>query len=189
MALIVHLALAVLLARRAPGWLEASAEPSPPTLPVVLVRPLPVPPPIPPPPPEEEPAVEVPAAPVGEVTVEPQGEYRPRRPDLVFVIDEPEYAETGTPRVAGTAGVTVPEVAPESMEEALRIGRMERRGWVVLRVLVLRDGSAGEVTVEQAGDTEAAAGMARAVRALRFRPALERGRPVDAWYTLVWPPQ
>ena len=111
-----------------------------------------------------------------------------RRVDYVFDLVEPEHGESG-PRVAGTNGVTVPEIAPESAEEAARIEQLPRAGWVVLRVLVLRDGSAGEVEAAPGGDDGAAATLVPAVKRLRFRPALERGRPVDAWYTMVWPPK
>ncbi len=90
--------------------------------------------------------------------------------------------------MAGTAGVTLPEVAPESADEAGKIQEMPRSGWVVLRVLVRRDGSVQEVVPQDGGDSEAAGRMAPAVQALRFRPALQQGRPVPAWFTMVWPP-
>ena len=180
--------LAVLLVRRAPDWIDAGPIVETP-LQVVFVRPLlpQVVPPPPPPPPASAPAP-------GPVTSEQEGSAeggdpsRPRRPDLVFVIDAPEDADPAATHVAGTAGVSLPEVAPESLEEAARIGRTPRTGWVALRVLVRRDGTAGEVSVQGEGDSEAAAQMAPAVQALRFRPALLRGNAVDAWFTMVWPP-
>ena len=186
LALVVHLVLAAVLLRRSQEWIGSTPQASPP-LSVVFLRPVPAVVARPPAPPAPEPPVAVPdSSTVG--PTDAAGVFRPRPADLVFVIDEPEYAEPGTPRVAGTAGVSLPEVAAESLEEALRIGRTPRSGWVVLRVLVLQDGSVSDVTVDQAGDVEAAARMASAVKALRFRPALERGHPVDAWYTMVWPP-
>jgi hypothetical protein len=156
---------------------------------VVFERPLPQIVPAPPPTaPAPAPAKELPSLPSAGPG-EGSGPPRPRRPDLVFVIDDPDDADPEVPRVAGTAGVSLPEVAPESQEEAESVGRMPRTGWVVLRVLVRRDGTAGEVTLEGGGDTEAASRMAPAVQALRFRPAVLRGEPVDAWFTMVWPPQ
>jgi hypothetical protein len=104
------------------------------------------------------------------------------------VIDPPDDADPAVPRMAGTAGVTLPEVAPESAEDARKIEEMARAGWVVLRVLVRRDGTVQDVVPEGGGDLEAAARMGPAVRDLRFRPASQRGRPVDAWFTMVWPP-
>lgn len=187
LALGVHLALAVWLIRDVPGWNEAAGRVEPP-LPVVFVRPLPQVVPAPaPPPPSPEPAVQ-PAPASGMERGEAAEPYRPRRPDLVFVIEDPDDGDSGEPRVAGTAGVTLPEIAPESQEEARRIGEMPRSGWVVLRVLVRRDGTVDRVEPQDGGDTEAAARISPAVMALRFRPALQQGRAVDAWFTLAWPP-
>ena len=187
----VHLGLAVFLIRRAPEWVESGPIVETP-LPVVFARPLPqiVPPPPTPPPSPSAPAPE-PAPPrtsSGDEADRAAELARPRRPDLVFVIDAPEDADPAATYVAGTAGVSLPEVAPESLEEAERIGRTPRTGWVVLRVLVRRDGTAGEVALHGEGDREAATRMAPAVQALRFRPAFLRGNPVDAWFTMVWPP-
>ena len=188
-ALAAHLVLAVVLMRRGPTL--PTTGPEDPALPVVFLRPLP---PIVPPPPAAPvataPASEPPAPPAPAAEAEPgAGEpARPRRPDLVFVIDPPEEADPGEPRVAGTAGVTLPEVAPESAEEARKIQDTPRAGWVVLRVLVRRDGTVQEVVPEGGGDADAAARMAPAVRQLLFRPAVQRSRPVDAWFTMVWPP-
>ena len=182
---------AFLLVRR--GVPHAAApSPAAPSFPVVFVRPLPqiVPLPPPAPAPAPTPTAQTPAAaseapPAGE----PGESARPRRPDLVFVIDPPEEADPAEPRVAGTAGVTLPEVAPASQEEALQLQATPRRGWVVLRVLVRQDGTVQEVAAEGGGDIEAAARMAPAVKKLLFRPALQRGHPVDAWFTMVWPPR
>jgi hypothetical protein len=186
LAIGVHLALAVWLIRGAPAWNEAAGRVEPP-LPVVFIRPQPqiVPAPAPPPP-APEPAME--PAPVAAEPGEAAEPYRPRRPDLVFVIEDPDDADSGEPRVAGTAGVSLPEVATESQEEARRIGEMPRKGWVVLRVLVRRDGTVDRVEPQEGGDPEAAVRMSPAVKALRFRPALQQGRAVDAWFTLAWPP-
>jgi hypothetical protein len=84
--------------------------------------------------------------------------------------------------------VTLPEVALESEDDARKLQGMARRGWVVLRVLVRADGTVQEVTPEGGGDLEAAARMGPAVQALRFKPALQHGHPVNAWFTMVWPP-
>ena len=191
LALVAHLALALVLLRSGRALVE-TASPMEPPVAVVFVRPLPQIVPLPPPPPSSP----VPAPAAREATPAPAdpgvgtaGELpRPRRPDLVFVIDAPEDADPAEPRVAGTAGVTLPEVAPESLEEARRLQEGPRSGWVVLRVLVRRDGTVQEVAPAGGGDAAAATRMAPAVQALRFRPALERGRPVDAWFTMVWPP-
>jgi hypothetical protein len=180
------------MARRGSTF-ETTDSPPEPQVPVVFVRPLPqiVPLPTPPPAPASPaPRAEVPRpAPATAGSGETGEAARPRRPDLVFVIDPPEEADPAEPRVAGTAGVTLPEVAPESQEEALQLQETPRRGWVVLRVLVRQDGTVQEVAAEVAGDAEAAARMAPAVQRLLFRPALLRGRPVDAWFTMVWPPR
>ena len=113
LAIGVHLALAVWLIRGAPDWSEAAGRVEPP-LPVVFVRPLPPIVPAPAPPPQAaEPALE-PAPGAAAEPGEAAEPYRPRRPDLVFVIEDPDDADSGEPRVAGTAGVSLPEVAPTS---------------------------------------------------------------------------
>lgn len=191
LALTAHLVVATVLVRRGPPARGAGEAPEAPHVPVVFIPPRPQIVPRPSPPPVPPPAPLVPAAaPAEQVVASSSGAAAapPRPPDLVFQIDAPEDTDPGEPRVAGTAGVTLPEVAPESQEEARRIQDTPRRGWVVLRVLVRLDGSVEEVTPEGGGDAEAAARMAPAVRELRFRPALQRGRPVNAWFTMVWPP-
>lgn len=187
LALTAHLVLATLLVRRGPADRGAGEAPEVPHVPVVFLPPRPqiVPRPSPPPAP---PAPAAAPAPQVMASSSAGAAAPPRPPDLVFVIDPPEDTDPGEPRVAGTAGVTLPEVAPESQDEARRIQDTPRSGWVVLRVLVRLDGSVEEVTPEGGGDAEAAARMAPAVRELRFRPALQRGRPVNAWFTMVWPP-
>lgn len=175
-----------MLVRSAPEWAYGPIVEPP--LQVVFVRPRPQMVPPPPPPPASAPVLEPVSPEQAEAGGDAAGPPRPRRPDLVFVIDDPDDADPEVPRVAGTAGVSLPEVAPESLEEAESVGRMPRTGWVVLRVLVRRDGTAGEVRVEGGGAAEAASRMAPAVQALRFRPAVLRGEPVDAWFTMVWPP-
>jgi hypothetical protein len=185
LALTAHLVLAALLVRRTPTFHGMPAA-APPHVPVVFVPPRPQIVPLPPAPASPEtPAVPVP--PVGQ-SGPATAAAAPRPPDLVFVIDPPEDADPAEPRVAGTAGVTLPEIAPESAEEARKIQETPRTGWVVLRVLVRRDGTVQAILPEGGGDTEAAARMTPAVQALRFRPAMLRGQPVDAWFTMVWPP-
>ncbi|HEX5042580.1 MAG TPA: hypothetical protein VFV75_06715 [Candidatus Polarisedimenticolaceae bacterium] len=185
LALTAHLVLAGVLVRRTPTFHETPAAAH---VPVVFVPPRPQIVPMPPPPPAPEaPAVPVPQVPQSGSPA-PGAAAAPRPPDLVFVIDPPDHGDAAEPRVAGTAGVTLPEVAPESEEDARGIQEMARAGWVVLRVLVRRDGTVQEVVPGGGGDTEAAGRMGPAVRDLRFRPAVWRGRPVDAWFTMVWPP-
>jgi hypothetical protein len=189
-ALVAHLVLAAALVRRGPA--SPGTGPAEPPLSVVFVVPRPqivLPSPPPPEPVTAPPWTEAPQpAPAPEPAAGAAEPAPPRPPDLVFVLDSPDDANPAEPRVAGAAGVTLPEVAPESAEEARRIQQTPRAGWVVLRVLVRRDGTVQEVVPEGGGDAEAARRMAPAVRELRFRPALQRGRPVDAWFTLVWPP-
>ena len=115
-------------------------------------------------------------------------------PHITLYLDEPTDTRS-QPRLAGTGGVTVPTpiadtvvepVLPEGAGQVLAEGSTV---WVVLRVLVTRDGAVERVEVIQAppDDPGFAPALVEAVSQWRFEPARLRGRPVDAWHTLVHP--
>jgi TonB family protein len=101
---------------------------------------------------------------------------------------EPGPARKEPPRVAGFGGVSLPEVVEASRVDPDYPSAAKERGIegsVILEVVVLRDGTVGEVSVlrrrpEGWGFEQAATG---AVKQWRFEPARHEGVAVDAVFT------
>ena len=110
-------------------------------------------------------------------------------PDAPAPARELGSAEEKSPKVAGFGGVTLPELIPESRVDPDfpgRLSRAEMDGWVLLSVIVHRDGSVSDVTVLRAqpagwGLEEAAT---KAVQQWRYQPALFEGKPVTVQHTI-----
>jgi protein TonB len=65
--------------------------------------------------------------------------------------------------------------------------RLGEQGAVVLRVMILTDGRAGEIQLlKSSGYARLDRAAIEAVREWRFVPALRGGRPVAAWYEWRW---
>ncbi|RMG43562.1 MAG: energy transducer TonB [Acidobacteria bacterium] len=94
------------------------------------------------------------------------------------------------PLMPGIGGVTSPELIPETKvepeyPELARKARIE--GKVILRAVIRKDGTVGDIEVLRApmpdlGFTEAAIA---AVRQWRYRPGVQNGRPVDVYLTVT----
>ncbi len=105
------------------------------------------------------------------------------------LIGVPEPPPPSGPLLAGSGGVSLPEIIPESKlqpeyPELARQARLDGR--VILQAIVLKNGSVGEVEVlscthEGIGFEEAAVD---AVNQWRYKPAMQGDKPVDVYFTV-----
>lgn len=130
--------------------------------------------------------------------LEPEIQPEPFPDDAIFLLGVPQPnppmqgdgGPADEPLLAGVGDVTSPVLIPETKvtpeyPEAARVGRLE--GKVILRAVIRRDGTVGDVSVLRVsmpslGFEESA--MA-AVRQWRYQPAMQRGRPVDVYFTVM----
>jgi protein TonB len=121
---------------------------------------------------------------------EPEIEDEPIPPDVDILIGEPEPPPPTGPLLAGVGDVTNPVLIPESKiepeyPELARVARLE--GNVILQAVIHKDGSVGEVEVLRSnrpnmGFEDSAIA---AVRQWRYEPALQNGRPVEVYFTVI----
>lgn len=114
----------------------------------------------------------------------------PVDPEIEFTIGTPETPPKSGPLIPGVAGVSEPELVPETRvepeyPELARRARIE--GQVVLQLIVRKDGTVGGISIlsepeVQLGFSEAAIA---AVEQWRYRPALQNQRAVDVFVTVV----
>jgi TonB family protein len=98
------------------------------------------------------------------------------------VLDQPLYA--------GIGGVTNPELieatkVPPRYPDAARKAKISGR--VTLQAVVKKDGSVGDIQVLQSPDPKfgfVEAAIA-AVKQWRYKPAMQNGRPIDVYFTIV----
>jgi len=120
---------------------------------------------------------------------EPEIEPEPIPPDVDVLIGVPEPPPPSGPLLAGAEGVTLPVLIAETKikpdyPELARVARIEGR--VILQAIVLKDGSVGELEILNCnrpgmGFEEAAA---EAVTQWRYKPAMQRGKAVDVYFTV-----
>lgn len=145
-------------------------------------------PPPPPPPQVLDPDARYMLGPDGKYTLDPDGEYV-RLPGGEYVLAEPGSV-TDDPLLAGVGGVSMPVLIASSRVDPVypRLARQAGiEGRVILEVVVLNDGTVGELRVlgspgEKLGFDEAAM---KAVRQWRYMPATQDGRPVTVLLTVV----
>ncbi|HXV74769.1 MAG TPA: energy transducer TonB [Candidatus Polarisedimenticolaceae bacterium] len=124
---------------------------------------------------------------------EPDIVVPPLPEDVEVLIGVPEPPGPGPgegPRIAGTGGVTMPALIPESKiapqyPELARVARIEGR--VILQAVICPDGSVSDLVVVRCshprlGFEEAAVD---AVRQWRYTPATLDGRPVSVYFTVL----
>ena len=121
---------------------------------------------------------------------EPEEDPMPIPDDVEFIIGVPEPPPPTGPLLAGVNNVTNPvliestKIDPEYPELA-RVARVD--GQVILQAIVRKDGSVGDVSVIRVNrpnlgfeDTATAA-----VLQWRYAPALQNGKPVEVYFTVV----
>ncbi len=128
---------------------------------------------------------------------EPEPIAEPRSPSVEPTFIDPETLilageppAPGRPLLPGMPGVTEPVIIPETrvQPDYPETAREARVGAdLVLRAIVRRDGTVGEVSVLQCsrphlGFENAAV---EAVRQWRYQPATRDGRPVDVYFTIL----
>ena len=121
---------------------------------------------------------------------EPEIEDEPLPPDVDFLIGTPEPPPPTGPLLAGVGDVTNPNLIQESKidpeyPELARVARLE--GNVILQAIIHTDGSVGQIEVLRSnrpnmGFEEAAI---EAVQHWRYEPALQNGRPVEVYFTVI----
>jgi len=121
---------------------------------------------------------------------EPEEDPEPIPDDVEFIIGVPEPPPPSGPVLAGVNNVSNPiliestKVDPEYPELA-RVARVD--GQVILQAIVRKDGAVGDISVIRAnrpnlGFEESAIA---AVSQWRYEPALQNGRPVEVYFTVV----
>jgi protein TonB len=121
---------------------------------------------------------------------EPEEDPEPIPDDVEFIIGVPEAPPPTGPLIAGVNNVSNPiliestKIDPEYPELA-RVARVD--GQVILQAIVRKDGSVGDVSVIRVnrpnlGFEESAAA---AVVQWRYEPALQNGKPVEVYFTVV----
>jgi protein TonB len=135
--------------------------------------------PIPDPTPEEpEPIIEP----------EPPPEPEPLPDDVEIVLGDPEPPPVTGPLIPGIGGVSDPQLITRIDPEYPELARRARiQGKVILRAIIHKDGSVGDVEVlkEPAANLGFSESAVQAVRQWRYRPATQNGRPVDVYFTVV----
>ncbi|UCF68472.1 MAG: energy transducer TonB [Acidobacteriota bacterium] len=137
--------------------------------------------PVPDPTPEEpEPIIEP----------EPPPEPEPLPEDVEILIGEPEPPPVTGPLMPGLAGVSEPELIPETRVEPEypELARRARiQGRVILRAVIKKDGSVADIEVlrEPQANLGFSDAAISAVKQWRYRPAMQNGRPVDVYFTVT----
>jgi protein TonB len=121
---------------------------------------------------------------------EPEEDPEPIPDDVEFIIGVPEPPPPTGPLLAGVNNVSNPilidetKIDPEYPELA-RVARVD--GQVILQAIVRKDGTVGDVSVIRVNrpnlgfeDTAIAA-----VLQWRYEPALQNGKPVEVYFTVV----
>lgn len=121
---------------------------------------------------------------------EPEEDPEPIPDDVEFIIGVPEAPPPTGPLLAGVNNVSNPVRIEESYvqpdyPELARVARVD--GQVILQAIVHKDGSVGEVSVIRVnrpnlGFEEKAI---EAVKQWRYDPALQNGKPVEVYFTVV----
>lgn len=121
---------------------------------------------------------------------EPEIEDEPLPPDVDFLIGTPEPPPPTGPLLAGVGDVTNPVLIPESKiepeyPELARVARLE--GNVILQAIIHKDGTVGDIEVLRSnrpnmGFEDSAI---EAVKQWRYEPALQNGRPVEVYFTVI----
>lgn len=121
---------------------------------------------------------------------EPEEDPEPIPDDVEFIIGVPEPPPPSGPVLAGVNNVSNPilieatKVEPEYPELA-RVARVD--GQVILQAIVMKDGTVGDISVIRVnrpnlGFEESAVA---AVNQWRYSPALQNGKPVEVYFTVV----
>jgi len=121
---------------------------------------------------------------------EPEEDPIPIPDDVEFIIGVPEPPPPTGPLLAGVNNVSNPvllldtKVTPEYPELA-RVARVD--GQVILQAIVRKDGSVGDVSVIRVNRPSLGfEDMATAaVLQWRYEPALQNGKPVEVYFTVV----
>jgi protein TonB len=121
---------------------------------------------------------------------EPEEDPMPVPDDVEFIIGVPEPPPATGPLLAGVNNVSNPiriessAVEPEYPELA-RVARVD--GQVILQAIVRKDGSVGDVTVIRANRPNLGFedNAIKAVSQWRYQPALQNGKPVEVYFTVV----
>ncbi len=121
---------------------------------------------------------------------EPEPEPEPIPEDVDIVLGNPEPPPVSGPLMPGIGGVTEPELIPETKvkPEYPELARKARiQGKVILQAVIRKDGTVGDIKVlkEPAADLGFAEAAIAAVKQWRYRPAMQNGRPVDVYFTVV----
>jgi len=127
-----------------------------------------------------------------EPILEPELVIKPERfpPDMTFLIGPPATPPPSGPLVVDGHRVTSPERIEESAvkpvyPEIARLARAEGR--VIVQAVILKDGTVADVQVlsctRPGMEFEEAA--IEAVKQWRYMPAMQGGRPVDVYFTVV----
>ncbi|NIM00634.1 MAG: TonB family protein [Acidobacteria bacterium] len=121
---------------------------------------------------------------------EPEEDPEPIPADVEFIIGVPEPPPPTGPLLAGVNNVSNPvliestKIEPEYPELA-RVARLE--GQVILQAIVRKDGTVGDISVIRVnrpnlGFEDSAIA---AVKQWRYEPALQNGKPVEVYFTVV----
>ncbi len=120
---------------------------------------------------------------------EPEIQPEPIPPNMDVLIGVPEPPPPSGPLLAGSGGVSLPMIIPESKiqpeyPELARQARLDGR--VILQAIVLKNGTVGEVEVlscthEGIGFEQSAV---VAVSQWRYKPAMQGTKPVDVYFTV-----
>jgi TonB family protein len=94
----------------------------------------------------------------------------------------------GTIAFAGFCGVGNPEIIPESRVVPRYPWKAHRKGIegrVILRAMVAKDGTVGQVAPVTSPDPLLSEAAVAAVQKWRYKPALKDGQPVDVYFTVI----
>ncbi len=121
---------------------------------------------------------------------EPEEDPEPIPDDVEFIIGVPEPPPATGPLLAGVNNVSNPvliestKLTPEYPELA-RVARVD--GQVILQAIVRKDGSVGDVSVIRVNRPNLGFEDSAifAVLQWRYEPALQNGKPVEVYFTVV----